>query len=265
MIRTAGIGCGLLFLMGWATGCRGERVAFQFQPMATQAAVTAPDTVLPRQTDIVAHLAGRLSVNRPVVSPFPRRSYKRQRNPANCRMLIIGTYPAARSRPSPLRLKFQSHSPAGVAMKAKGRIDESSWDNILFMLGGIICVAAVIIGIKLGGGLGLLIGVPMYIGGAYMIARGYGGPNKPASTSSSSALKGLRRKPHTIGGKQQPKLSHSLASTEDLGEITFTVGTLMVLVALILGLTGVLSGNAALLLGVVSFLLAIAAYNGFKW
>ncbi|MFD2721048.1 hypothetical protein ACFST9_20175 [Hymenobacter monticola] len=134
----------------------------------------------------------------------------------------------------------------------------------MFLLGVSLCVAAVITGINIGGWSGLGVGVLLYLVGTYIGARGFAGPNRPASPSPSSRPARFRRQLATLRSWQRLKLARSSTTSTSPGEIIFTVGTLMVLVALILGLTGVLSGNVALLVGLISFLLAGAAYGGIR-
>lgn len=257
MARVTGVGRGLLFLMGWATGCRSERVAFACQPVITQAVIPTPDTVLLGKAGFASRAVGCLSSNKPVVCTFQLAKHKPSRKPFDINITAQGKQLSSRCKP-------QNLLPASTRIKARRSIDDSQWGSIIFLGGGVICVTAVIVGISIGGILGLGVGSLLYLTGAYLIARGFAGPFKSSSPSSYFGPTPVRSNSATTRNMHLPKLPHRPASTASLGEITFTVGSLMVIVSLILGLTGVLSGNAALLLGVVSLFLAGAAYGGIK-
>lgn len=256
MIRVTGLGYGLLWLMGWVAGCRSEQTAFRFQPIITQAAVPVSDTAAPAE-------AVAASAYCPAGSTLATGKFSALKHEPRRKLLSGSSKATARHRQLWPRLALRNPTPPNAGQLARPAADNSHWDSVLLVLGGAVCAAALVVGIRLGGGMGLLAGISLYLVGARLIARGFGGPGK--SAASGFAPIRARRSSAAMPDKERPGQSRRPAAETSFGETVFTVGTLMVLVALILGLTGVLSGTTALLLGLISFLLAIAAYNGFKW
>lgn len=179
MTRVTSLDCGLLLLLCWASGCRSERVVFQFQPGPTQAVVLAPYTIAAQTLGDTAQPATHLLPGTPVAThPMPQHGHRRKPRSRE-------TNAARRTQLRP-RLALQTHSSAGSAFKPRRTIDDPPWGSIMFLLGGAMCVAAVLVGLNMGGWLGLGVGTLVYLAGAYLIAWGFAGPNKSASTGLSS-------------------------------------------------------------------------------
>ena len=157
--------------------CRSERMEPHFQPLVTQgkmqhaAAVEADSTVAPHSP------ATYLSTNFiavPRYSPIERAHRPKRLTNGNARG------PECHKQLFSPR-KVQNYVSHKAVVKTKRLIDSPTWDVFLFLFGGTVTVAAVIIGLNLGGLLGLMVGTLLFIAGSYLIARGYGGPEKPAS------------------------------------------------------------------------------------
>ena len=149
MTRVTGLGCGLLFLLSWTTGCRSERVAFQFQPVLTQAAASVPAAIANGTSGDTTHLAISLPPGTPEGATPPVPLHGHQHKPHSS-----GTTTATRGEQLLPPLTLQTNSPSGIAAKPRRSIDDPPWGGIMFFLGGAICVAAVIVGINMGGFLG---------------------------------------------------------------------------------------------------------------
>jgi hypothetical protein len=265
MLQSTGLGCGLLFLLFWTAGCRGERVAFRFQPVMTQATVSAPDTLVPGESAEAACAAGRLSLAAPAVPRFQARHHKRQHKP-------LGGSRANTS--APFEQVVPQHtirraSPHGMASKPRRSIDDPPWGGIMFLFGVALCIAGVVVGINIGGWSGLGIGTLMYLVGAYIGARGFAGPNKSASASMYSGPTRRRRK--FIIRNKSWKPTQKAVSTTSLGEIIFIIGSLAmitgVFAGIIVGLLSILPGISLGALALWLFfggLVAIIAYAGIR-
>jgi hypothetical protein len=256
MLRVTGLGCGLLFLMCWATGCQSERVAFQFQPPIIQREIPAPDSVAAPSFAAVRQpigpaLSGSIAATASAVTQCVHRAHTLGNTSA-------GIVPKYRKQLFSLR-RLPKHVSALAAMQATGSIDDPPWGGIMFLLGIAVAIYAIILGIHLGGWLGLGVGTVLYLAGAYLVARGFAGPGKSASTSPTTG------KNRPSGHRNGPQKSlHRPAAIAGLGEIIFTVGNLLLLSALVLGLMSVVTVNGALLLGLAGLLLAGWAYGGIK-
>ncbi|MBF9141588.1 hypothetical protein [Hymenobacter properus] len=152
--------------------------------------------------------------------------------------------------------------------KRKRSIDDPPWGGIMFLLGVSLCVAAVISGIKIGGLLGLGVGVLMYLVDAYIGARGFAGPDKHASASVYSGPTRHRLKFIILNKARKP--TQKDVSDTSLGQIIFIIGGLMMITGIFAGIIlGLLSifpsvslGTLALWLLFGGCLLAGAAYGG---
>ena len=167
----------LLLLLALLGGCRSERVAFQFAPLSCavvafdSAATTAATSSIqflparPRHSLVAVFVPNTvLSTGKALTAPHPVRLTQ-----------------APLFQPPPKytqQLKsLVSHrfKPAGSKRLADATARKMSYDGLLFLGGGVLAIAGIIIGLSIGGNAGLLVGAVLYLIGTLMIARGYMG------------------------------------------------------------------------------------------
>ncbi|WP_426059419.1 hypothetical protein [Hymenobacter sp. B1770] len=164
-----------VLLLMLLAGCRSERMTFQFQPLVFQSKLQVPDSIAAKSIVVPHCSVSYLSVS-PVATSAALviESAHRPKRPKNSSATNTVSHEQLFSPH-----KFKNPVLPKAAVAANRSIDDPPWGGIMFLLGGGICVAAVIIGFNLGGWLGLGIGTVLYLAGAYLIARGFAGPHKP--------------------------------------------------------------------------------------
>ena len=194
MIRVTGVGYGLLLLLYGATGCRSERIAFQFQPVMTPATIPAPEAMTPAKSGGTSapayYLAGSTPTN--AVPPAPGHKFQRQplgrRNTIPVRHLIVRglvkpdkaastsrSGGLARSRQGFTSLRNRQPQKLSLRPAATANLDETA-----FIVGALMFYAALILGLSsvLSGNVALLLGII----GLLLAGAAYGGFKRPTKT-----------------------------------------------------------------------------------
>ena len=175
-----------LLLLVFLSGCRSEKVNFQFQPTAGQAERTSSSVVKAaapsrNSTDPAARRTSAQTIAHPATA---HQKYSRT---------VGSNMPAASThRLAGHRLVRQFVRVAPTASHSRPQVPANASYGGLWFLGGIaLCVAAVIIGINLGGFLGLVVGTVLFFVGSLASALGFAGPDKPDPSKPKSET-GLR-------------------------------------------------------------------------
>ncbi|MBX0291602.1 hypothetical protein K3G63_14220 [Hymenobacter sp. HSC-4F20] len=154
-----------------ATGCRSEKVAFQFRPTAqpgTQVSVVeaGPEVVAASPEDTAPLAVGKPAASSVLGAPSPvsivaKSAQAAARLPRKASLLVR-------------QVAARKHQRQEVAARTRPR-QLARHDTFHLILGGLLIAAGVVSGILLGGWLGLGVGAVIVILGYYFVVLGIGG------------------------------------------------------------------------------------------
>ncbi|UOQ73005.1 hypothetical protein [Hymenobacter cellulosilyticus] len=188
----------LVLAMTLLTGCRSEKVAFQFRPPAPVAAVAPSPTATPAAPE-----SGAPTPQAQAAVAAPKAPEQRLVSRA------VAAAPARKGRPLLRRARAEAQSIRAwqKAHKPRRATDDGEADVLHVVLGSLLIIGGIILGLLLGGWLGLGVGRQWYCWAIISWLWALAGPTPgwKSSRSFSTCSLGAGQKP--VAAARAPELS----------------------------------------------------------